>query len=116
LIATPEHNYSIVLKNSIDWASRPHGDSAWTARAACKIGASVGTIGTARAQYHLRQVFEFLNMFAITQPEEMIGNVERFDAQANLKDKTLRDLIRTLLRHFLDWSWRIQQLLKNAKL
>jgi hypothetical protein len=55
-------------------------------------------------------------MFAITQPEEMIGNVERFDAQANLKDKTLRDLIRTLLRHFLDWSWRIQQLLKNAKL
>ena len=55
LIVTPEYNYSIpgVLKNAIDWASRPYGDSAWDGKPAAIMGASVGTIGTARAQYHL---------------------------------------------------------------
>ena len=56
LIVTPEYNYSIpgVLKNAIDWASRPYGDSAWNGKPAAIMGASVGAIGTARAQYHLR--------------------------------------------------------------
>src|SRR6266511_4731982 len=64
LFVTPEYNYSIpgVLKNAIDWASRPYGDSAWTDKPAAIMGASVGTLGTARAQYHLRQVFVFLNV------------------------------------------------------
>src|SRR5271157_2208235 len=55
LIVTPEYNYSIpgVLKNAIDWASRPYGDSAWSGKPAAIIGASIGTISTARAQYHL---------------------------------------------------------------
>jgi chromate reductase, NAD(P)H dehydrogenase (quinone) len=71
LIVTPEYNYSIpgVLKNAIDWASRPYGDSAWNGKPVAIMGASIGTIGTARAQYHLRQVFVFLNMFPINQPE-----------------------------------------------
>jgi chromate reductase, NAD(P)H dehydrogenase (quinone) len=56
LIVTPEYNYSIpgVLKNAIDWASRPYGDSAWTGKPVAVMGASVGRLGTARAQYHLR--------------------------------------------------------------
>src|SRR6202521_1417439 len=93
LIVTPEYNYSIpgVLKNAIDWASRPPGDSAWSGKPAAIMGASMGTIGTARAQYHLRQMFVFLNILAINQPEVMIGNAaERFDAQGNLKDETTK--------------------------
>jgi chromate reductase len=64
LIVTPEYNYSIpgVLKNAIDWASRPHGDSAWSGKPAAIMGASLGAIGTARAQYHLRQIFVTLNV------------------------------------------------------
>ena len=61
LFVTPEYNYSIPggLKNAIDWASRPYGDSAWTGKPAAIMGASIGAFGTARAQYHLRQVFVF---------------------------------------------------------
>src|ERR1041384_9658 len=87
LFVTPEYNYSIpgVLKNAIDWASRPYGDSAWNGKAVAVMGASPGATGTARAQYHLRQVFVFLNMHAVNQPEVMIGNAaQRFDAQGNL--------------------------------
>jgi len=60
-LVTPEYNYSIpgVLKNAIDWASRPYGDSAWEGKPVAVMDASVGTLGTARAQYHLRQVFVF---------------------------------------------------------
>lgn len=61
LIVTPEYNYSVpgVLKNAIDWASRPYGDSAWDGKPVGVLGASVGTLGTARAQYHLRQMLSF---------------------------------------------------------
>lgn len=112
LIVTPEYNYSIpgVLKNAIDWASRPYGDSAWNGKPAAIIGASVGTIGTARAQYHLRQMFVFLNVFPINQPEVMIGNAsERFDAEGNLTDETTKEFIRQLLQNLTDWTRRIQQ-------
>lgn len=84
LVVTPEDNYSIpgVLKNAIDWVSRPYGDSAWDGKPVAVMGASVGTLGTARAQYHLRQVFVFLNMHALNRPEVMISNAaQRFDAQ-----------------------------------
>ena len=110
LIVTPEYNYSIpgVLKNAIDWASRPYGDSAWNGKPAAIMGASVGVIGTARAQYHLRQVFVFLNMFPINQPEVMIGNAsERFDAQGNVTDEMTKKLIRQLLENLVDWTRRI---------
>ena len=55
LLVTPEYNYSVpgVLKNAIDWASRPYGDSAWNGKPVALMGATVGTLGTARAQYHL---------------------------------------------------------------
>jgi chromate reductase len=112
LIVTPEYNYSIpgVLKNAIDWASRPYGDSAWNGKPAAIMGASVGTIGTARAQYHLRQMMVFLNMFPINQPEVMIGNAhERFDSQGNLTHDATKEFIRQLLQNLGEWTRRIGQ-------
>jgi chromate reductase len=100
LLVTPEYNYSIpgVLKNAIDWASRPYGDSAWKGKPVAVMGASIGALGSARAQYHLRQCFVFLDMDAVNQPEVMIGNAQqRFDAQGNLTDETSRKLIQQLL-------------------
>jgi chromate reductase len=110
LFVTPEYNYSVpgVLKNAIDWASRPYGDSAWNGKPAAIMGASMGAIGTARAQYHLRQMMVFLNMFPINQPEVMIGNAtERFDAQGNLTDNATKEFIRQLLQNLVDWTRRI---------
>jgi chromate reductase len=110
LIVTPEYNYSIpgVLKNAIDWASRPYGDSAWNGKPVAIMGASIGTFGTARAQYHLRQSFVFLNMFPINQPEVMIGNAaQRFDPQGNLTDETTKDHIRRLLQNLVQWTNRL---------
>jgi chromate reductase len=110
LIVTPEYNYSVpgVLKNAIDWASRPYGDSAWDGKPAAIMGASIGNIGTARAQYHLRQMMVFLNMFPLNQPEVMIANAaERFDAQGNLTDETTKEYIRRLLQSLADWTGQI---------
>ncbi len=110
LFVTPEYNYSIpgVLKNAIDWASRPYGDSAWSGKPVAIMGASVGAFGTARAQYHLRQIFVFLNMFPINQPEVMIGNAsERFDAAGNLTHDATKEFIRQLLQNLVDWTRRI---------
>ena len=105
LLATPEYNYSIpgVLKNAIDWASRPYGDSAWNAKPVAIMGASVGLFGSMRAQYHLRQCFVFLNMDAVLQPEVAIGNApQKFDAQGDLTDTTSRQLIGQLLQNLAD--------------
>ena len=102
LLVTPEYNYSIpgVLKNAIDWASRPYGDSAWNGKPVAIMGASVGLFGTARAQYHLRQCFVFLNMDAVIQPEVTIGNAAKaFDEQGNLVDETSKKLIAQLLQN-----------------
>lgn len=110
LLVTPEYNYSVpgVLKNAIDWASRPYGDSAWDGKPVAVMGASVGLFGSARAQYHLRQMFVFLNMHPINQPEVMIGNAsERFDDQLQLKDDKSRELIRKLLANLRDWTRRL---------
>jgi chromate reductase len=112
LFVTPEYNYSVpgVLKNAIDWASRPYGDSAWSGKPAAIMGASVGAIATARAQYHLRQIMVFLNMFPVNQPEVMIGHAaDRFDKDGNLTDDTTEDFIRQLLASLVAWTRRLQQ-------
>lgn len=104
LFAVPEYNYSIagVLKNAIDVASRPYGDSAWKDKPVAMIGASVGVLGTARAQYHLRQCFVFLNMYPVNQPEVFIReSATKFDAQGNLTDETAKGLIKTLLQNLV---------------
>ena len=112
LFVTPEYNYSVpgVLKNAIDWASRPYGESAWDGKPAAIMGASIGGIATARAQYHLRQIMVFLNMFPVNQPEVMIGNAaERFDDKGNLTDDATKDYIRKLLQNLVEWTRRIAQ-------
>jgi chromate reductase len=110
LIATPEYNYSVpgVLKNAIDCASRPYGDSAWSGKPVAILGASVSALGTARAQYHLRQMFVFLDMHPLNQPEVMIaGAQDKFDAQGNLTDEKTRELIRKQLTALVTWSKRL---------
>ncbi len=118
LIVTPEYNYSMpgVLKNAIDSASRPYGDSAWEGKPVAVMGASTGAIGTARAQYHLRQTFVFLNMLALNRPEVMISNApERFDEQGNLKDEDTRDRVRKLLQALVEWTQYLQRGRQAAK-
>lgn len=100
LFATPEYNYSLPggLKNAIDWASRPYGKSAWAGKPAAILGASVGGFGTARAQYHLRQILVALDMPVVSQPEVMIGNAsQKFDQNGLLVDEPTREFIRKLL-------------------
>jgi chromate reductase len=112
LFVTPEYNYSVpgVLKNAIDWASRPYGDSAWAGKPAAIMGASVGNMGTARAQYHLRQIFVFLDVLVLNRPEVMISNAsERFDADGNLTDDGTRQRIRKLLEALVAWTERVRQ-------
>ena len=104
LLVTPEYNYSVpgVLKNAIDWASRPYGDSAWARKPVAIMGASVGTQGTSRAQYHLRQIFVFLNMTCVNQPEVMISQAHKhFDTEGNCKDDVAKKLIRQLLEELV---------------
>jgi len=107
LFATPEYNYSIpgVLKNAIDWASRPYGDNAWDGKPVAVIGASIGMMGTARAQYHLRQSFVFLNMYALNKPEVMIADAaSKFDRQGNFIDETGKEHIHQLLTRLAEWT------------
>jgi chromate reductase len=112
LLVTPEYNYSVpgVLKNAIDWASRPYGDSAWNGKPVALMGATVGAIGTARAQYHLRQMFVFLNMYAVNQPEVMLSNAHKhFDDDGKLTDETAKKLMRQLLEELVSWTRRLQR-------
>jgi chromate reductase len=112
LIATPEYNYSVpgVLKNAIDWASRPFGDNAFDGKPVAIMGASTGMTGTARAQHHLRQSFVFLNMHPINHPEVMIANAAtKFDNAGNYTDERGKELIRDLLRSLVDWARQIKK-------
>jgi chromate reductase len=109
LIATPEYDYSVpgVLKNAIDWASRPYGDNAWDGKPVAIMGASPGALGTVRAQYHLRQIFVYLNMHPVNKPEVLISNAsQRFDERGHLTDETSRRLVRQLLEALVIWSRR----------
>jgi chromate reductase, NAD(P)H dehydrogenase (quinone) len=111
LFSTPEYNYSVpgVLKNAIDWASRPYGDSAWNEKPVAVMGASPSNLGTSRAQYHLRQSFIFLNMHPLNGPEVMISNArERFDEEGNLKDAKTKELIQKMLQNFVQWIRQVE--------
>ena len=112
LIATPEYNYSIpgVLKNAIDCASRPYGDNSLEGKPVAIMGASIGMSGTARAQYHLRQCFVFLNMYPLNRPEVMVTFApEKFDENGNLKDERVRKLITDLLSALVTWSRKLKE-------
>jgi chromate reductase len=110
LIATPEYNYSIpgVLKNAIDNASRPYGDNAFDNKPVAIMGASIGMLGTARAQYHLRQSMVFLNMYPMNQPEVMVPLAhEKFDENGRLSDPKTREKIKELLEALIIWTRKL---------
>ena len=112
LIATPEYNFSMpgVLKNAIDWASRPSGDNAFEGKPVAVMSASTGRLGGARAQYHLRQSFVFLNMYPINRPEVMMPNArEHVDAKGNVTDETTRQLIQQLLEALVQWTRKLRE-------
>jgi chromate reductase len=99
LIVTPEYNYSVpgVLKNAIDWASRPP-EQPFDGKPIALMSASPGVFGGARAQYHLRQSFVFLNGQILNRPEVMIGQAgTRFDAEGRLTDEPTRGFVAKLL-------------------
>ncbi len=111
LFVTPEFNYSVpgVLKNVIDWASRPYGDSAWEGKPVAVMSASIGMLGGARAQYHLRQMFVFLNMHPVNKPEVMVPfAADRFGEKGELKDEMSRKLVQELVRNLADWAIRLR--------
>jgi chromate reductase len=111
LIATPEYNYSIpgVLKNAIDCASRPYGDNAFAHKPVAIMGASVGMMGTGRAQYHLRQCFVFLTCFALNQPEVMVPFApEKIDRDGKVTDPKTREMIADLLQSLVAWTKRLK--------
>jgi chromate reductase len=117
LLVTPEYNYGLpgVLKNAIDWASRPYGDNAWDGKPVAIMSAALSMGGGVRAQYQLRQSFVFLNMDAVVQPEVAIGNApQRFDEQGNLTDETSRKLIRQLLENLLHKARTAQRPMRAA--
>src|SRR5215212_5093481 len=110
LFVTPEYNYSVsgVLKNAIDWASRPPNQP-FDSKPVAIMGASGGLFGTARAQYHLRQMLIFLNAFPVNKPEVMIGQAQtKFDEAGNLTDEATREFIRKLLVSLVAWTERLK--------
>jgi chromate reductase len=110
LIATPEYNYSItaVLKNAIDWASRPPKDSPLDGKPLAIMGAG-GLFGTVRAQLHLRQIAVFTNMLALNKPEVRIMRAwEKFDAEGNLTDEPSRQEVRALVEALAAWTRRLR--------
>jgi chromate reductase len=106
LIATPEYNYSVpgVLKNAIDWASRPPKQP-FDGKPMAIFSASPSMLGGARAQYHLRQCFIYLNGLIMNQPEVMIASAhEKFDAQGRLTDPKTREFLGKLLGSLASWT------------
>jgi chromate reductase len=112
LIVTPEYNYSVpgVLKNAIDWASRPYGDNAFEDKPVAVMSASGGMLGGARAQYHLRQSFVFLNAHLLNKPEVMVTFAnEKIDENGKLTDETTRKKVKELLEALVAWTERLRK-------
>jgi chromate reductase len=111
LIVTPEYNYSIpgVLKNVIDWASRPYVDNAFEGKPVAIMSASTGMLGGARVQYHLRQTFVFLNMYAVNKPEVFVTfAAQKFDDKGKLLDEQAKELIGQLLDNLIALTRRLK--------
>jgi len=109
VFACPEYNYSMtgVLKNAIDWASRPP-DQPFAGKPCAIIGAAAGMAGSARAQYDLRRSCVFLDMHPLNKPEVLIGQAHtKFDADGNLMDEVARNLIRDLMANLASWARQI---------
>jgi chromate reductase, NAD(P)H dehydrogenase (quinone) len=106
LFATPEYNYSIpgVLKNVIDWASRPHTESPFAGKPAAVMGAG-GIMGTVRAQLHFRQLASALNMLLLNRPEVLIQRAnEKFHSDGSVKDPDVEERVAKLLAALVEWT------------
>ena len=110
LFATPEYNYSVpgALKNLIDWLSR-QAPQPFAGKPAAIISASMGLLGGARVQYHLRQILVCLDVQVLNKPEVMIGNAhEKFAANGQLLDETTNTLIAAQLQALCALSKQLQ--------
>lgn len=110
LIATPEYNRSVpgVLKNAIDWASRPSGQNSFNDKPVATIGATGGEIvGTSAAQLHLRQIFSFLNMHPFEERQLYITGASKKISNGKVADGQTRELIGTFLEAFRKWAMRV---------
>jgi chromate reductase len=117
LIATPEYNHCVpgVLKNAIDWASRPARRSVLTGKPVAIMGASTGGGGTARAQAHLRDGLAYTNGLVLALPEVLVGvAADKFDAEGNLHDNETRTEVRDLLVSLGAWTRRLQRFSDEA--
>ena len=109
LFVCPEYNYSMpgVLKNAIDWASRPP-DQPFAGKPVAMMGAGAGMAGTVRAQYDLRKCCVFLDMHPLNRPEVFIGQAQtKFDASGRLTDDAARGFIRDMLVNLEKWTRQI---------
>ena len=107
LIATPEYNYGIpgVLKNAIDWASRPPKTTALRKKPGAILGASTGSSGTMRAQLALRQTLGGNETYLLLSPQVFVaGAAEKFDNELRLTDEKTRDAVRRLLDALVNWT------------
>jgi chromate reductase len=112
LFCSPEYNYSIpgVLKNAIDWGTRPGNDNSWDGKPGAIMGVSMGLLGTARMQYHLRQVFVNIGVLTLGKPEVMIGQAaQKFDADLNLTDEKTREFVQKLIVALVEWARRLER-------
>lgn len=110
LIATPEYNHGVpgVMKNAIDWLSRPPRGSVLSGKPAAILGASPGMTGSARGQSQLRQAFVFTNTPAMLQPEILVARAhEKFDDQGRLTDEKTRQFLGQFLERFVEWIDRL---------
>jgi len=109
IFAVPEYNYSVpgVLKNAIDWATRPPPTSPLRGKPVGIIGASIGISGSMRAQYHLRQIMVYTDSPVLMQPEVIIPLArERFDAAGQLVDDSTRVLLAAFGVAMVAWTRR----------
>lgn len=111
LFATPEYNFSFpgVLKNAIDWASRPQGDNSFDDKPVAVMSAGAST-GGMRAQLHLRQVLMCLNMHALNRPQVMVINARsKADASGEFTDPAIRDSVKQLVVALERWTRRLKK-------
>jgi chromate reductase len=109
LFACPEYNYSMsgVLKNAIDWASRPP-DQPFAGKPCAILGAAAGMAGSARAQGDLRRSMVFLDMHPLNKPEVLIGQAQtKFDENGNLADEAAKGFIRDMMAALDRWTRQI---------